>query len=119
MNAQAMMRVAPFVTALPGDTPVNVNTAPAEVLAAILTGIEPGALAALVAERKQHPFTSIADFRAKLPSSASLIDPDLVSVETHYFLVFVRARQGETIANAQALIRRDAAASSIVWQTVE
>lgn len=119
MNAQAMTRLAPFVTALPDDTPVNVNTAPVEVLAALLVGIEPGALAALVADRKQHPFTTIVDFRAKLPSTVTVIDPDLVSVDTHYFLVFVRARQGETIANAQALIRRDAAASSVVWQTVE
>jgi len=119
MNAQVMTGLAPFVTALPGDTPVNVNTAPTEVLAALLDGIEPGALAALVADRKQHPFTRVEDFRAKLPQGVSLIDPDLVSVDTHYFLVFVRVRQGETIANAQALIRRDAAASSVVWQTVE
>jgi hypothetical protein len=31
----------------------------------------------------------------------------------------VRARQGETIAQARALIRRDGASSAIVWQTIE
>lgn len=119
MTSQAMTRLAPFVTALPGDTPVNVNTAPPAVLDALLDGVEPGALAALVALRNQHPFARVDDFRAALPSGVSIIDPGLVSVDTRYFLVFVRARQGETVAVARALIERDAGSSTVVWQTVD
>lgn len=119
MTPQTMARLAPFVTALPGDAAVNVNTAPPEVLAALLDGIDPGALKTLVAERTLHPFARVDDFRNRLPPGVSIIDPALVSVDTHYFLVLVRARQGETIANARALIQRDATASSVVWQTVE
>jgi general secretion pathway protein K len=119
MTAPALARIAPFVTSLPPDTPVNVNTAPAEVLAALLDGIDSGALAALVASRGEHPFASPDDFRGRLPSGVSVIDPALVSVSTGYFLVTVRARQGETIAQARALIRRDGASSAIVWQTIE
>jgi len=120
MTVQAVTRMAPFVTALPeDDTPVNVNTAPSQVLAALLDGIEPGALATVVAYRTEHPFASVDDFRAHLPSGVSIIDAGLVSVDTHYFLVTVRARQGETIANARALIKRDQRSSSIVWQTIE
>jgi general secretion pathway protein K len=119
MTAPALARIAPFVTSLPPDTPVNVNTAPAEVLAALLDGIDSGALAALVASRGEHPFASPDDFRGRLPSGVSVIDPALVSVSTGYFFVMVRARQGETIAQARALIRRDGASSAIVWQTIE
>lgn len=121
MTVPAMTRLAPFVTALPeDDTPVNVNTAPPEVLAALLDGIDADALATLVAYRVQHPFINIDDFRAHLPpSGVTIVDQALISVETHYFLVSVRARQGETIANAHALIRRDPGSSAIVWQTVE
>jgi general secretion pathway protein K len=119
MTAPALARIAPFVTSLPPDTPVNVNTAPAEVLAALLDGIDSGALAALVASRSEHPFASPDDFRGRLPSGVSVIDPALVSVSTGYFLVMVRARQGETIAQARALIRRGGTSSAIVWQTIE
>jgi general secretion pathway protein K len=119
MTLPAMTRIAPFVTALPEDTPVNVNTAPPQVLAALLDGIEPDALASLVAYRNAHPFASPEDFRGRLPASVAIIDPDLVAVNTRYFLVSVRARQGETTAQARALIRRDAGSSSVVWQTVE
>ena len=125
MTPPVMTRLIPFVTSLPLDgngngTPVNVNTAPPEVLAAMLEGIDPGALATLVAYRKAHPFTTADDFRNHLPPNVAIIDPALVAVNTAYFLVFVRARQGETVAQARALIRRRSSVpSSIVWQTIE
>lgn len=120
MTPSVMTRMMPFVTSLPPETPVNVNTAPAEVLGALLDGIEPSALALLVARRTAHPFVAPDDFRAQLPPGVTIIDPALISVNTRYFLVSVRARQGETVAHARALIfRGDAAPSSIVWQTVE
>jgi type II secretory pathway component PulK len=85
----------------------------------LLDGIEPGALATLIAHRNEHPFASVDDFRAQLPSGVPIIDSSLVSVNTNYFLVSVRARQGETVALARALIKRDATAASTVWQTIE
>ena len=119
MTPSAMARLAPFVTALPEDVAVNVNTAPPEVLAALLDGIQPDTLASLVADRNAHPFMTPDDFLAHVPKTLPAVDRNLVSVNTGYFLVFVRARQGETVANARALIRRDKGTSSIVWQTIE
>ncbi|HEX6138432.1 MAG TPA: type II secretion system minor pseudopilin GspK, partial [Casimicrobiaceae bacterium] len=72
MTPPAMTSVARFVTSLPVDTPLNLNTAPAEVLAATIDDVEPGALAALIASRAQHPFASLADFRERLPAGASI-----------------------------------------------
>jgi hypothetical protein len=43
----------------------------------------------------------------------------MYAVASHYFVVTVRARQGETIARARALIARTGATSAIVWQTIE
>jgi len=119
MTPAAMLRLAPFVTALPEDTAVNVNTAPSEVLAALLDGIQADALASLVADRNAHPFTTPDDFLAHVPKTIPAVDRSLLSVNTGYFLVFVRARQGETVANARALVKRDKGTSSIVWQTIE
>jgi general secretion pathway protein K len=119
MTPAAMTRLRPFVTSLPADTPVNVNTAPAEVLGALLEGAEPALVATLVARRGVRPFASADDLRALLPANVAIIDPAMISVKTRYFLVSVRARQGETIAHARALIFRDDTSSSIVWQTIE
>jgi general secretion pathway protein K len=109
-----------YVTTLPVDTPLNVNTAPAEVLAASIANIEPGAHAALVASRRERPFSTLAEFRERLPTGASLGDEAMYTVKSRFFLVSVRARQGDTIAQARALIERGGNAwPRIVWQSVE
>jgi general secretion pathway protein K len=115
-----LARVERFVTSLPVETPLNVNTAPAELLVASIDGVEPGEAAALVASRAERPFASIADFRERLPSGASLGDEGAYAVASRFFLVSVQARQGETVARARALIeRRCGAWPAIVWQTIE
>jgi general secretion pathway protein K len=120
MTLATMAALLPRLTALPLDVPLNVNTASPELLAASIPNLDPTALAALVAGRRTRPFTSIADFRSRLPSGASLGDETMYSVGSHYFLVNVRARQGETVAQARALIERSGNGwPAIVWQTVE
>ena len=119
MTPAALARVERFVTSLPVETPLNVNTAPAELLAASVDGIEPRDLAALVASRAQQPFATLADFRERLPSGATLGDEAAYSVSSRFFLVSVRARQGETIAQARALIERGNGSPAVVWQTIE
>jgi general secretion pathway protein K len=117
MTASVMSRLAPFVTALPVDTPLNVNTASADVLAASLENARPEAIAALVASRAVQPFSSVEEFRERV--GAPIGDEAAYAVASHYFIVTVRARQGETLAHARALVERTNGASAIVWQTVE
>jgi len=120
MTPAALARVARFVTSLPVETPLNVNTAPAELLAASINGIDPRDVAALVASRAQQPFASLADFRERLPPGATLGDEAAYSVSSRFFLVSVQARQGETLARARALIERASGVpSSVVWQTID
>ena len=116
----ALDAVTPFLSALPTGTPVNVNTAPAEVLAAIVDGLDGDRLAALIADRGPKPFASVSDFRTRLPKGATLSSESALSVKSSYFYVTVEARQGETFARARALLRRSAGAlPAIVWQVVE
>ncbi len=120
VTPQALDAVAPFLAALPAGTPVNLNTAPAEVLGVIVDGLDADRLAALIADRRPKPFTSIADFRARLPKGATLANESALAVKSNYFYVTVEARQGETLARARALLRRSAGAwPAIVWQVVE
>jgi general secretion pathway protein K len=117
---RALAAVVPFLSALPAGTALNVNTAPPEVLAAVVDNLGGERSAALVASRTQKPFTTIAEFRARLPEGAVLVDDGALSVRSSYFYVSVEARQGATRARARALLRRSGSAwPAIVWQVVE
>ncbi|MDH5286524.1 MAG: type II secretion system minor pseudopilin GspK [Betaproteobacteria bacterium] len=113
-------RVARFVTALPAPATINVNTAPPEVLAAVLGDASAEAVAALVAERARKPFGSLAEFRSRIPSGAKLASDAGLGVRSDFFLVTVRARQGATLAQGRAMLQRRARElPEVVWQSVE
>lgn len=120
VTPEMLNAISPYVTALPPDLPLNINTAPPAVLAAAVPGLSDAELAALVASRARRPFGSVGDFHARLPPSAVAADDGTYTVSSHYFLVTVRARQADTQAQARALLRRDAGAwPVVVWQIVE
>jgi len=122
VSLASLAAVAPYLIALPAGAPVNVNTAPPEVLATILKDLRGDALSALVAGRAQRPFASVADFRSRLPPGTTPPSDIALAVRSDFFLVTVEARQGTTIARARALLRRTSGAQawpSVVWQVVE
>ena len=120
MTPRALSAVLPFVSALPTGTPVNVNTAPPEVLAAVANNLVGERLEAFIADRTRKPFTTVAEFRARLPEGATLASNVGLSVGSNYFYVTIEARQGATRSRARALVRRGSGAeAAIVWQIVE
>ena len=120
VSARDTAQLLPFIVALPTATPLNINTAPPAVLAAALPGLSADALATLIADRARKPFATVSDFRSRLPSGATVPDETSLATGSSYFLVSVRARQGETRAQARALLRRDGREWPIVvWQTLE
>jgi general secretion pathway protein K len=113
-------RIAPFVTALPREAALNVNTAAPELLAAAVDGLDADALAALVADRARRPYRTLGEFRSRLPPGASVPSDAGLDVRSAYFLVTVRARQGDTLAQGRALVhRRGRDVPEVVWQVVE
>jgi general secretion pathway protein K len=117
----ALLRaIAPSVAALPPPTTLNVNTASREVLQAALPGLDDDAATALVAGRARKPFSTIAEFRARLPAAAHVVDERTLDVASRFFLVTVDAQQGEARALARALVRRARPdPATIVWQVIE
>ena len=120
MTPQILSTVLPFLSALPAGTPVNVNTALPEVLSAIADNLAGERLDAWVADRSRKPFTTIAEFRARLPEGSALASDLGLSVRSNYFYVTIEARQGTTQSRARALVRRGGGERpAIIWQVVE
>jgi len=116
----ALAAVLPFVTALPPRTSVNVNTASAEVLTAVFDDASRDGIESLIAGRAKKPYTTIAEFRARLPDGVRLASEEMLDVKSSFFEVTVEARQGASVARARALLHRDPGRwPSIVWQVVE
>lgn len=120
MTEAALNAAAPYLSALPVNTPLNVNTAPVEVLATLLNGGPADGTAALVASRSGKPYTTVAEFRARLPEGATLGSEFALAVKSDYFYASVEARQGTTLGRARALLQRRAGAwPEVIWQVVE
>ncbi|MEO6564647.1 MAG: type II secretion system minor pseudopilin GspK [Casimicrobiaceae bacterium] len=120
VDGSAYAAVAHFVTALPAIATLNVNTAAPDVLAAALPALGGDAMAAVLADRARAPYTSVANFRSRLPTGVALADETGLGVSSNYFIVTVTSRQGDAIAQARALLKREARdAPAVFWQTLE
>jgi general secretion pathway protein K len=102
-NVRARLR--PYVTALPRFTAVNVNTAPPEVLAAVIGGLDLGGAQALVAQRDRAYYRDRDDFLKRLPREAVAAADD-IGVSSDYFVATLRVTIGGAQARGKALLAR-------------
>ena len=100
---------------LPRATPVNVNTAPAEVLAARIDGLTLADATALVASRNTASFRFISDFTERLPGDSLSVSNLEASVSTNYFLVDGKVRIDRANLDVQALLERNGTITKLIW----
>jgi general secretion pathway protein K len=98
-------RLRPFVTVLPETTLVNVNTAPAEVLAAVVPDMSMSGANTLIVRRKQAPWRDLSYF-ARDATAGQKDTLSGVAVHSDWFLVDTRIRLDRAALDAQALIKR-------------
>lgn len=100
VDAATLARLAPFVTALPGRTNVNLNTAD-EALITLLVG-DPFAARALVAERERRGFVTRADL-----APLRIVAPSGAGFASDYFEVDVAVEVGEARNRLRSLLHRE------------
>ncbi|MFA5081796.1 MAG: type II secretion system minor pseudopilin GspK [Hydrogenophilaceae bacterium] len=98
-------QLRPFVAALPRGNRVNVNTAPAEVLAALVESLTLDEAQALTAQRDRIWFRDTAEFQRALPHGLS-VNTGLATVSSEYFVVRASARHGRISVGSRALLHR-------------
>lgn len=116
VDVRVMARLAPYVTVLPERNRINVNTASAEVLAALVPGMGLDQAYTLAARRDRSYFRDQADFNQALPAGLTAMD-DMVATASRFFLVRARARHERVDVGGRALLRRDGGALPVfVWR---
>ena len=91
-----------------GQTTINVNTAPAEVISALIPGFSVAQANALVARRKQADYHTVSDFTAQLYGVPPTNYPpqSMFDVKSEWFLVRSRVRLERAALDAESLVNR-------------
>lgn len=115
-SPEVIEKLRPLVTAVPEFTSINVNTAPRPVLAAALRGITDADLDILMSRRESLPFRDLADFRGTLQKSTIMLEEEILTTASHYFLATIAAKHRDSAIELTCMIRRQAGRTEIVWQ---
>ncbi len=115
-TADHLRRLEPYLTALPGRTRVNVNSASAEMLAALLPEVSLATAKAIVAARDKEPYGSSIDFARRLPATAAHVAGELLDVRSDYFIVRGSVRAGRVNSGYHALVGREGPALLAITQ---
>ena len=109
-------KLRPWITALPQPTEINVNTAPKEILGALLYTLDAPAIEQIVSQR---PYKDPAELTNKIQELAAgkNIPQAFYGIKSSYFEVTVETRFGRYQRTTQALIQRgaDDSTSRVLW----
>lgn len=103
------------LVAAPPGAPININTASAEVLAAVVDNLPLDAARTLVAARDRAWFRNLGDFQGRLPEGAGLPAGRLLDVRSRYFLVTITAAYGDALLTLQAMLERESNWPTLLW----
>jgi len=105
LSSDTVDRLRPLMTLLPSPTPVNLNTAPREVIAALFDGLDLASAEQLVRARQVKPLRTVQDAKAFFPESV-VISSERAAVASTYFIVNSRLRLDERVLEERALVQR-------------
>ena len=112
---EMLTKIMDFVIFLPRVSPINVNTASAEVLSARVGALTLSDATDLVESRKSASFRDLADFSNRLQGKPFSATGEKVSVTTNYFLVNGKVRISRAKLGMQALIERIDTNTRLIW----
>lgn len=108
---QMIEQLRDYVTVLPGQSDVNVNTASPQLLAALVENVS---VSEATTWTRKRDFRSLSEFTNLLPKQQA---PDGVrlAVKSGYFFVVSHVLLDRAELDAEALIQRDDRAATVLW----
>jgi general secretion pathway protein K len=114
MSESSLARLRPYIIILPQGMPINLNTASALVIHAVLPNVELANAQQFVASRDAAPLQNIAEAGSRL--GVSSISAGTASVSSQFFEVRGRLRLGEWILEESSLVQRFGLDVKTVWR---
>jgi general secretion pathway protein K len=111
LSPQTVTVLQPYITVLPARTPVNLNTASAEVIYASLDGLSMADAQRLVTERERSPFRSTDDAKRAIGARDAMFAPGQVNVgvASRFFEIRSRLRLDQLVVEERSVVLRDGA----------
>jgi len=116
LSTDTIARLRPYATVLPAPTPVNLNTAAAPVLEAVLPGLDGASARQLVARRNQKPWASLQEAADAMGPAGRLLDDRQHAVRSRFFEIQGRLRAGSHIQDEVALLEREGTQVRMLWR---
>jgi len=112
-------KLAPFLVCLPRPTPINVNTAPLEILASLASTFDEATARTLVRIRETQPFMSLDALLAHPGIRARQLSLSELSVASDYFELRSEVRDSRTEFRMTSLLERRSEKVAILqrWRT--
>jgi general secretion pathway protein K len=104
------------ITVLPESTPVNLNTASAEVLSASVPGLDMAMARQALALRERGHWGSLNAAQEALGAAGRQLNEKQHSVQSRYFEVLGRMRIDQVVQQERALVRRDGNQVRMLWR---
>lgn len=105
IDEESIKLLEPLVTALPKQTKLNINTAPAEVLASL--GIEKNDAQTLAERLKDNPLNTQDEIKNLPEITKYKIDTTQLGLQSQYFLLEVLVEIGQIKTRLSSVIYRD------------
>lgn len=105
LDAFSIERLSTVAVLLPVPTPINLNTASREVMAAVVPGLDLGSADRLVQARARRPLRNLADATEVLGQGINLTE-GVVDVRSAFFEVRGRLRLEQRVLELQSLVQR-------------
>ena len=104
VDPKPLSTLQPYLAVLPMVTPINVNTASSQVLAAEIVGLDLGSAERLLQLRQRTPFKNLTDFVAQVRTLEPIAAK--ISVSSNFFEVRGRLRLTDRVLEERSLVQR-------------
>ena len=116
LSPRSLALLQPFVTVLPVRTPVNLNTAPVEVVYACIEAFELADAHRLVTARTVTHLTTLDDAAKVGGNPAALFDAAQHSVGTRFFEILGRLQVAQDVVVERPLVQREGLEVRVLWR---
>ncbi|HHB92524.1 MAG TPA: general secretion pathway protein GspK [Thioploca sp.] len=100
-------KLLPYISTLPTRTSININTASAKILMAVVEGLTENKVARLLTKREQQPFTSIQNFITQDILAGLKIYDENLTVASSYFLFIAEVKIARGRAKLNSILYRN------------